>query len=174
MKYFAIAVATTITLALGAVPVSAQHYRRSAQATVDTIDVPTRILELKRAEGYYIRLHVPDALTKFDSLKVGDTVNIVYTESVIKKVEKAGDVVHNREEVLPPNSQEEAHGNPDLLRITTGTLTDIGAKYGNVTYTDPTGRPYMARVESKDVTKGVKVGDKVDVTYSQATLYELK
>jgi hypothetical protein len=33
---------------------------------------------------------------------------------------------------------------------------------------------YSARTEKPDMAKKVKVGDKVDLTYTQAILYELK
>jgi len=178
MKYFAIAAATTILLAVGAALSSAQenrpHYRRSTQATVDAIDVPTRILELKRAEGYLIRMHVPDGTKNWESLKPGDTVKVTYNENVVTKVDKAGSVEHDREEVLPAKSAVDSHGSPDVQRIVTATIDEVDPKYGNITFTGPHGRRWMARVENPGLSKKLKAGDKVDLTYTQATLVSVE
>jgi hypothetical protein len=175
MRYFAIAAATTLSLALGATVSNAQHYRRTVQATVDTVDVQSRILELKRPEGFFIRLHVPESFTNLATIKVGDTVNCTYYENVIRKIDKAGGEVAKREPVTPPKTAAEAHENPDLIRKVTATVTAIDTKLGNLSFTDvATDRLYSARTETPDMLKKVKVGDKVDLTYTQATLFELK
>jgi hypothetical protein len=175
MRYFAIAAATTISLALGATVSNAQHYRRTVQATVDTVDVQSRILELKRPEGFFIRLHVPESFTKLASIKVGDSVNCTYYENVIRKIEKAGAQVSSREPVTPPKTAAEAHASPDLVRKVTATITAVDTKLGNLSFTDAANdRLYSARAETPDMLKKVKIGDKVDLTYTQATLFELK
>jgi hypothetical protein len=56
----------------------------------------------------------------------------------------------------------------------TATITAVDAKLGNVSFSEENGRLYTARTEKPDLTKKVKVGDKVDLTYTQATLFELK
>jgi hypothetical protein len=174
MKRFTIAALTTISLALPTVA-SAQHYRRTVQATVDTVDVQSRILELKRPEGFFVRLHVPETFTKLDSIKVGDTVSCTYNENVIRKIDPAGPQVASREPVTPPKTAEEAHGSPDLMRKVTATVTAVDAKLGTLSFKDvPNDRLYAARTEKPDMLKKVKVGDKVDLTYTQATLVELK
>lgn len=179
MRTFVTPASIALSLALGASITTAQdsrpHYRRSAEATVDIIDVPTRIVELKRSEGYYVRLHVPETFNNFESLKVGQTVKATYNENVILSIQKSGGKEHKREPVAPPKSTADAHGNPDLVRKVTATVTAIDPKFGNVSFTDPAnGRLYFARVDNSDVSKMVKVGDKVDITYTQATLVELK
>ncbi len=174
MKYFAIAVLTTLSLSLAAVS-SAQHYRRTVQATVDMVDVQSRILELKRPEGYFVRLHVPETFTKLDSIKVGDTINCTYNENVIRKIEKAGATIATREPVAPPKTPADVHGNPDLVRKVTATVAAVDDKLGNLSFKDvATDRLYAARAEKPDILKKVKVGDKVDLTYTQATLVEVK
>jgi hypothetical protein len=169
MKYFAIAVLTTLSLALTTVA-SAQHFRRSVEATVESVDVPTRTLDLKRPEGFYIRLHVPTTVTNWESMKPGDSVKVTYNENVITKVAKPGEKVYDRELTVPTTSQEDVHGNPDIERIVTATIVEIDPKYGNVTFTGPHGVRWAARVENPSLSKKLKPGDKVDLTYRQATV----
>jgi hypothetical protein len=179
MRTFGTPAAMVLSLALGATVASAQssrpHYRRSVQATVDLVDQQSRIVELKRPEGFYVRLHVPETFTTLDSIKVGQTINVIYYEAVIRQIDKAGAEAHNREPVTPPKTSEEAHGSPDLLRKVTVTIAAVDAKLGTVSYTDSaTDRMYSARTEKPDMAKKVAAGDKVDLTYSQATLFEVK
>jgi hypothetical protein len=180
MKTLVTTAAIVSSLALGASVATARqqqesrpHYRRSAQAIVDTVDPQGRIVELKRPEGFYIRLHVPETFTNFDTFKPGQTVNVTYFENVITKIEKAGAEVHNREPAVAPANPSDVNNSKDLLRMVTATITAIDPKWGNITYTEKD-RPYTARVETKDVSKGVKPGDKVTLTYVQATLFEVK
>jgi hypothetical protein len=173
MKYFTTAVLLTLSLALPTVS-SAQHYRRTVEAVVETVDVPTRTIDFKRPEGFYIRLHVPTTITNWESIKPGDSRTVTYNENVITKVEKAGAEERDRELLVATTKAEDVHGNPDIERIVTGTIVEVDPKFGNVTFTGPHGRRWAARVENPDLSKKLKPGDKVDLTYTQATLVELK
>jgi hypothetical protein len=177
MKSFVIPATLAIFVAL-VLPATAQdsrpHFRRSVEATVDAVDTPTRILELKRPEGYYVRLHVPESFTTLDSLKVGQTVTATYNETVILKLQKTGAQAHSREPVTPPKTAAEAHSSPDLQRVVTATISAVDTKLGNISFTEDNGRIYSARTEKPDLAKKVKVGDKMDIVYTQATLVDLK
>ncbi len=178
MRTFVTPAAVVLSVALGAsvaTPQDRPHYRRTVDATVDLVDQQSRIVELKRPEGFYVRLHVPETFTNWDALKVGSTVKATYYENVILKSEKSGATAVNREPVTPPKTSTEAHGSPDLVRKVTATITEVDTKLGNVSFKDvATDRLYSARTEKPDMAKKFKVGDKVDLTYTQATLFELK
>lgn len=178
MKTFVVPAGIVLSVAISAsvaTPQDRPHYRRSVQATVDLVDQQSRIVELKRPEGFYVRLHAPQTFTNWDALKVGNAVNATYYESVITKIEPAGATAANREPVTPPKTAAEATGSPDLVRRVTATITAVDAKLGNVSFKDAaTERLYSARTEKPDMAKKVKEGDKVDITYTQATLFELK
>ena len=108
MRTFVTPAAMVLSLALGASVATPQdsrpHYRRSVQATVDLVDQQSRIVEVKRPEGFYVRLHVPETFTKWDAIKVGNTVNVSYYENVILKIENRPDAAED---------SAEAHGSPD-------------------------------------------------------------
>ena len=178
MRTFVTPAAVVLSLALGAsiaTPQDRPHYRRSVQATVDLVDQQSRIFELKRPEGYYIRIHVPETFTNWDALKVGNTINITYYENVIVKIEKPGNDAVKGDPVTPPKTPAEANGSPDLPRKRTVTISAVDTKLGNVSFTDPGNtRTYTARTEKPDMAKKLKVGSQYDVTYTQAVLYELK
>jgi hypothetical protein len=87
------------------------------------------------------------------------------------KIEKAGAAAHAREPLAPPKTSAEAHGSLDLVRIVTATITAVDAKLGNVSFSEESGRR-TRRAPKPDLAKKVKVGDKVDLTYTQATLVD--
>src|SRR5262249_1835964 len=108
-------------------------------------------------------------------IKVGDSVNCTYYENVIRKIDKAGAQVSNRDPLTPPKTAAEANSSPDLVRKVTATVTAVDLKLGNLSFKDAANdRLDSARAQPPAMGKKVKVGDKVDFTHPQATLFELK
>ncbi len=176
MRTFVTPAAMVLSLALGASVATPQdsrpHYRRSVQATVDLVDQQRRIVEVKRPEGFYVRLHVPETFTKWDAIKVGSTINVSYYENVVLRIERPSAAAHGQEPIAAPKTSTEANGNPDLERMVTATISDVDTKVGTVSFSE-NGRLYTIRTETPDMAAKVKVDDTVDLTYTQATLLEL-
>ena len=57
-------------------------------ATVQAIDRENRAVTLKRADGRLVKTNVDESVKAFDTLKVGDTVHVRYTQAVAVAVEK--------------------------------------------------------------------------------------
>ena len=179
MKTFIIPAATVIWLALGASIATAQdsgpRYSRTVQATVEAIEASTRTLTIKRPDGNYVTVHVPDSVTRFNAIKVGDTITATYYENVVLKVQKPSAQTHNQEELAVTKSPgDKPVGTVARQRIVTVTVTAIDPKMSTISFTGPNGWPYTSRVEDKGLLKKAKVGDKVDVIYTEAMLLSVK
>jgi Cu/Ag efflux protein CusF len=112
---------------------------------------------------------------RFDELKVGDKVTFRYYESVVSQIRKPGDP-------KPPVSS------PTLVRGTgskpsgtlseqmsaTVTVTEIDAEVPSVTIKTEDGRTMSFKVADRKNLEGVKVGDKVDITYTAALMITVK
>jgi hypothetical protein len=58
-------------------------------------------------------------------------------------------------------------------RTITATITAIDQKIPSITFTGPNGWKYSSKVQDKKALASVKVGDKVDIVWTEAMLVEL-
>lgn len=95
----------------------------AASATVQAIDHAKRIVTVKRSDGNVTQVKVSENVKSFDHIKVGDTVNIEYYESIALSVEKDGPPVGAGESKLirfsPPD------GKPDMTLVDTLILAVV-------------------------------------------------
>src|SRR3954452_2888715 len=60
-------------------------------ATVEAIDAVTRTLTVKDAKGNFEPITVPRSMTRFNEIKVGDTISARYYNNVVFRVKPAGE-----------------------------------------------------------------------------------
>src|SRR5262245_43503467 len=65
----------------------------SLSATVEKIDKPHRMVTLKGPDGKTVVVTAGDEVRNFDQIKVGDHVNVTYSESVAVAVGKPGEAM---------------------------------------------------------------------------------
>ena len=148
---------------------------RTETATVEAIDASTRTLTLKKADGSYLTTVAGPDITRFDEVKPGDTVNVRYYENVVIRVKRPGesDVVSSvkgttgSEQVLP--------GGTKAKQVTiTATITAIDPAAPSITFTGPNGWKYSSKVQDTEALAKVKVGDKVDIVWTEAMLVSVE
>ncbi len=140
-------------------------------ASIEAIDHAARLVTLKNdADGTVDTIYAGPEVKRFDALKVGDTVTFRYHESVVLQLRKAGD----------SSPQPAASGAVSRTPGTKpgGTLAQQMTATVSVVAVDPTvssitvktddGRTFSTRVEDKKSLNGVKAGDRIDITYTQA------
>ncbi len=138
-------------------------------ATVTAIDIPGRIITLKGAKGNSVTFHVGPAAKNFDQIKVGDVVVAKYYQSVALKVTKPGvaaaDSVSGA--VAAPVGQMPAGAvvQSDTIKA---KVTAIGKHKDWVTLLGPEGNSVTIQVKNPKNLDGVKIGDDVEATYTQA------
>ena len=146
-------------------------------AKIDAIDRSARLITLTDKDGESETIYAGPEVKRFDELKVGDTVTFRYYESVAMVIRKPGDPT------TPPPASD-----PKLVRGTgakpsatmskqdtaTVTIKAIDAKIPAITVLTDDGRTLDFRVEDPKKLTGLKAGDKVEVTYTQAVLVSVK
>jgi Cu/Ag efflux protein CusF len=140
-------------------------------ATVEAIQPSSREVTLKKEDGNYEVLKVPTSVRQFDSLKVGDTLRIRYYENIVLRLKEPGEPdVDTTSKSATPAAGGEAAGTMAGQRTITATITAIDPKVPSITFTGPNKWSYSSRVEDTKALAKVKVGDRVDITWTAATL----
>jgi hypothetical protein len=138
-------------------------------ATVTAIDIPGRIITLKGPKGNSATFHVGEAAKNFGQIKVGDTVVAKYYESYALKVTKPGapaaDAVTATAAAPVGAMPAGAVVQSDSIKA---KVTAIGKKKDWVTLVGPEGNSVTIKVKNPKNLDGVKVGDDVEATYTQA------
>ena len=145
---------------------------------IEAIDKTTRLLTLKDKDGETETVFCGPEVKRFDELKVGDTITFRYYESIAYAIRKpgqpsglpapqAGTSVTRGEGPRPG-------GTIAKQETATVTLKAIDEKVPSVTVLTEDGRTVSLKVEDKKRLEGVKVGDKVEITYTVAVMISVK
>ncbi len=162
-----------LTLAAATVTLAQQKEIAGDMATVkglvEAVDHSNRILTLKMEDGEFENVTVPKGAERFDEIKVGDTLQVRYYDNVTVRLKEPGEPDVNEAE-LGASSPRAASpsGTIAAQRRMTVTVTELDLEKGVVTVEGPNGYKYSRRIEDKKAAKKVKVGDKIDMTWTEA------
>ena len=142
---------------------------KTLTATVTAIDYPSRLMTLRGSKGKSVTIHVGDIAKNFEQVKVGDTVVVHYYESYALKVTKPGAPASGAVDaaVSAPPGQLPAGAVLQQESIK-AKVTAIGKHRDWVTLKGPEGNSVTIKARDPKNLAGVKVGDDVEVTYTQA------
>ena len=141
-------------------------------ATIEAIDKTNRTVMLKGPKGNLLELTVDPSVTRFDALKVGDTVKTDYYEQVVYELQKPG-AVAAPDTVTAGNAKltgEKPGGAIVKETVTTVTIMAIDMETPAVTIRTSDGQILSFRARNRKNLEGVKVGDKVQVTQTSALM----
>ena len=147
----------------------------TVRGRVQAIDQTARTVTVQGDSGSVVTLDVPTTATRFDQVKVGDIVTMTYYDRVSVRPKAADEPAVNR--VIEPTTTTTP--NPGALpgatrarqRVATMTLTALDPATRAVTFQGPKGNSYSRYVlDTVDpaVFAALKVGDRVDVTWTEA------
>ena len=140
-------------------------------ATIEAINYGTRELTIKGPEGKYVTFTAGPEVKRFDALKVGDTITAKYYENLVIRVKLPGEKdVDSATAGAAPAAGAKPGATVAEQRTITATITEIDSKVPSITFKGPNNWTYSSRVEDKKALAKVKVGDKVDLTWTQAVL----
>jgi hypothetical protein len=148
---------------------------RTETGTIEAIDAASRTLTIKKADGTFVTTVAAPDIKRFDELKMGDTINVRYYDNVIIRVKQPGESevisgvkgTTGSEQVLP--------GGTRAKQVTiTATITDIDPAAPSITFTGPNGWKYSSKVQDTEALAKVKVGDKVDIVWTEAMLVSVE
>ena len=138
--------------------------------TIDAIDYKARIVSLRDKDGVVEDVYCPPEVKRFDALKVGDKVTFRYYESVVYQIRKPGSAPEptSSEPALTRSAGTKPGATLSQQMTATVTVNAIDMKVPSVTITAADGRKMSFKVENPKNLEGVKVGDTVQITYTQA------
>lgn len=140
------------------------------RATISAIDKDKGTVTLKGPQGRTVTLEVRDK-QKFDVIKVGDPVVAKYVEALVVKVVKSGSAspgVSMQEARVTSKPGENPAGAIGREISITATVTAINKKAHTVTIKGPDGSTDTVKATNPKNLDAIKVGDLVDITYTQA------
>jgi hypothetical protein len=149
-----------------------------ATATVRSVDHDSRSLVLRTADGVDTMVVVGPEVRNFDQIEAGDTVTATYREALLAQVVPKGSAGEPRSTIAKTRAKE---GELPAASVSASVSTDVviqsvDQSFDTVTFKRPDGIVRTVAVESPDATKfvhGLKPGDEVRVTYTEATAIAL-
>jgi hypothetical protein len=146
-------------------------------AKIEAIDKTARLVTLKDKEGEAETIYCGPEVKRFDELKVGDTVTFRYLESIAYGIRKPGQPSGLPAQTGPSVSRGQGPrpgGTIAQQETATVTVKAIDAKVPSITVLTEDGRTVSFKVEDRRNLADVKVGDKVEITYTEAVMISVK
>ena len=141
------------------------------RGTVAGVDKDAGTVTLKGPKGRTVTIEVKDK-SKLDQINVGDPVVAAYMEAVAVRVVKAGSGaapgVTTQETRVSSKPGETPAGAVGREVTATVTITAIDRKAHTVTVKGPQGGTETIKAKDPKNLEGLKVGDMVEITYTQA------
>jgi hypothetical protein len=140
-------------------------------ARVVAIDQKKRLVTLRGPDGKLVEFVADERVKNLPQVRKGDLVVTTYYESVevqLKKRGKAKPSVTAAEGVATAAPGQMPAGVGAQTVTVIAKITAIDGKEQSVTLTGPKGKSVTVKVKDPKHLAGVKVGDLVEVTYTQA------
>jgi len=140
-------------------------------ATVEAIDLASRMVTLKGPKGNTITFRADERVKNLPQVKVGDQVKAKYYESWAVEVKKPGEAAPGKSsgEVVATAKPGEKPAGVAARQVTvTATVQAIDAKVPSVTLKGPEGKVVEVKIRNRKNLENVKVGDQVVITYTEA------
>jgi Cu/Ag efflux protein CusF len=141
----------------------------SETLTIEAINHDARIVTLKHADGTIADVFCGPEVKRFEALKVGDRITFRYHESLVTAVRRpdaaakpAGSAAVTRTPGTKPGGTISQQMTAEV------TIEAVDPKVPSVTIRSADGRRMSMKVQDAKNIAGLKAGDKVEVTYTQA------
>jgi hypothetical protein len=180
MKKFAGLAAAAAMVAGTLAPLAAQTKTVTGEqatitASVEAVDHGNRTVTLKGPKGNYVTIDVPASVTRFDSIKVGDKLTATYYENLVLSVQRPGEKPRDSASAaITPSSSTKPGATASKQRTITAEITAIDMNVPSISFKGPNGWGYSSKVQDKEALSKVKVGDKVDITWTEALLVSME
>ena len=138
-------------------------------ATVVSVNQKTREVTVKMENGKQTSFIAGDHVKNLAQVKKGDIITAVYTEAIAYEVKKHGTAgVKTTTAAAGAEPGAKPAGVVAQQTTVTVTITAIDPTVPTVTFMGPKGNKKTIKVRDPQRLNGVKVGDMVDITYTEA------
>ncbi len=144
----------------------------TATATIKAIDANTRLVTLTFEDGTVETVTAGPEVRRFSELKVGDKVTFRYHESAIVQLHKAGDATpsSSAKEGIVRGTGAKPGGMMAQQVTAVVTVEAIDPALASITVKTEDGSRVTYPVENKNNLEGVKVGDRLEITFTRALM----
>ena len=180
MKPFVVGVIAAAVLVSMAGPAMAQtktfgEKMITETGTVESIEIASRTITLKKPDGTVVTIFAGPDIKRLGEVKVGDKITARYYENMVIRLKRPGEPdVDTGAKTTTPSQQVLPGGTRAKQRTITATITAIDMNAPSITFTGPNGWKYSSAVQDKAALAKVKVGDKVDIVWTEALLVSLE
>ena len=180
MKRFVVGVLAVAVLVLTASTAMAQAKTVSSQmrtetAAVEAIDAASRTVTLRKSDGTVVTIVAGPEIKRFEEVKIGDKVTARYYENMVIRVRRPGEPeVDSKAKGTTGSDQVLPGGTKARQRILPATITAIDMDKPSITFTAEKDWKYTSTVQDKSALASVKVGDKVEVVWTEAMLVSIE
>lgn len=144
-------------------------------ATIQAIDSTARQITFRNADGSEDTVTAGPDVQRFNELKVGDKVTFTYYESTVYQLRKSGMAKTTTESAAAvPGGNKLPGGTMSRQTIQTVTVKSVDMTVPSITVTTSDGHTVTRKVDKKSDLEGVKAGDKIDITSSEALLVSVE
>ena len=151
-----------------------QGEAKTMTVTVEAIDQANRGVTVKKPDGTYEVLYIPPTIKRFDTLKIGEKITARYYENMVLQMQQPGAKdVNTASAAVTKAGEGKSAVTSSRQRTITATIAAIDMNTPSITLTGPNGWKYSSRVQDKAALAKVKVGDKLDITWTEALLLSI-
>ena len=140
----------------------------SVTATIEAIDSKARLVTLKDEHGVLDTIVCGPEVQRFDALKVGDKVTFRYYESLVSAITKPGAQATAQTGGVVRTGGAKPGGTLSQQLMAVVTVLAVDPKIPSITIKKADGATVSFKVEDRKNIEGVKAGDSVQITYTQA------
>jgi Cu/Ag efflux protein CusF len=140
------------------------------KATVKDIDYKTRKVTLQTMDGEKHNIIAGESIKNLNQVKKGDTVVANYSEALVYEISKGGKASAPTETAMGQSARPGANPEGVVARQVTASviISAIDRKTPAVTFKNADGDTQTFKVKHPERLEGVKVGDRVSITYMEA------
>ena len=142
----------------------------TARATIVAIDRENRMVTLRGPRGNDLAVHADERVQRFNELKVGDIVTATYAQALAVRIRKPGAPAPTKQSESTVRTADNRGATITREQTLTVVVHEIDLTAPSVTAEGPAKRQYTFRVRDRSEIQDLKVGDRVDVTYTEALL----
>jgi Cu/Ag efflux protein CusF len=141
----------------------------SVTATVEAVDLKTRMVTLRGPEGKGFTVHAGEEVVNLPQVRVGDEVVLAYVNAVSVRIAESGEYW---DESVKEIARAKPGTKPGIIEVNetkvTAMIEDIDKDLKTASLRMPDGSLQIVKVKDPANLEKVKAGDRIVITFSEA------
>jgi Cu/Ag efflux protein CusF len=147
---------------------------RVETGVIEALDAATRKVTIRKTDGTVVTTVAGPEITRFADVQVGDTITARYYDTLVLRVKEPGEPeVASATRGTTGSDQAAPGGTKAKQLVLTVTITAIDPTVPSISFTGPEGWKHTSSVQDPAALAKVKVGDRVDIVWTEALLVSL-